>query len=313
MDKKQGIIDLWRTSFEDTEAFINLFFSRIYKEENALTIEQNGKVVSALHVLPYTLIWHGKELPVSYIYAACTAPEMRGQGRMRQLIEEAFDVMKSRGDALTVILPATPQLFAYYRTMGYVDAFFYTEEKRFPRTDFFTPMTIVPADQLPTASLYAFFNEALKKRPCSILHTYENFQVLLQDAAESEAPVYVALSPAQEPVGLAFLAGDQIGGGQSQSKNVYIKEWVATDADTKEGLMQGILREQKAHQAIFRSPAANGTPAGMARVLDTDRICQLLADKEKSICQSTSTDALSLTDLFLNQTDNQAIMSLMFD
>ena len=33
MDKKQQIVNLWRTCFGDSEAFISLYFDRVYKDE----------------------------------------------------------------------------------------------------------------------------------------------------------------------------------------------------------------------------------------------------------------------------------------
>ena len=38
-NNKSQLIDLWRTSFNDSEEFIKLFFDRVYKKENALFIE----------------------------------------------------------------------------------------------------------------------------------------------------------------------------------------------------------------------------------------------------------------------------------
>ena len=93
-NNKSQLIDLWRTSFNDSEEFIKLFFDRVYKKENALFIEKNGKIVSALQMLPYVMTYYGKEISVNYIYGACTLPSERGQGLMRQLIQKAFEVME---------------------------------------------------------------------------------------------------------------------------------------------------------------------------------------------------------------------------
>ena len=87
MDKKQQIVNLWRTCFGDSEAFISLYFDRVYKDENAMTIEKDGKIVSALQIVPYTMTYLGTEISVGYISGACTTPEERGQGLMRQLLK----------------------------------------------------------------------------------------------------------------------------------------------------------------------------------------------------------------------------------
>ena len=96
MDKKQQIVNLWRTCFGDSEAFISLYFDRVYKDENAMTIEKDGKIVSALQIVPYTMTYLGTEISVAYISGVCTAPEERGQGLMRQLLQETFEEMERR-------------------------------------------------------------------------------------------------------------------------------------------------------------------------------------------------------------------------
>ena len=85
-NNKSQLIDLWRTSFNDSEEFIKLFFDRVYKKENALFIEKNGKIVSALQMLPYPMSFCGKQVATSYISGACTHPDFRNRGVMRQLL-----------------------------------------------------------------------------------------------------------------------------------------------------------------------------------------------------------------------------------
>lgn len=94
MDKKQQIVNLWRTCFGDSEAFISLYFDRVYKDENAMTIEKDGKIVSALQIVPYTMTYLGTEISVGYIsggvhdsgrkraraYATTLARDIRGNG-----------------------------------------------------------------------------------------------------------------------------------------------------------------------------------------------------------------------------------------
>ena len=111
MDKKQQIVNLWRTCFGDSEAFISLYFDRVYKDENAMTIEKDGKIVSALQIVPYTMTYLGTEISVAYISGVCTAPEERGQGLMRQLLQETFEEMERREVAISALIPADPWLF----------------------------------------------------------------------------------------------------------------------------------------------------------------------------------------------------------
>ena len=89
MDKKQQIVNLWRTCFGDSEAFISLYFDRVYKDENAMTIEKDGKIVSALQIVPYTMtylgrlyLWgfHDSGRKRARAYATTLARDIRGNG-----------------------------------------------------------------------------------------------------------------------------------------------------------------------------------------------------------------------------------------
>ena len=80
-----------------------------------MTIEKDGKIVSALQIVPHTMTYLGTEISVGYISGACTTPEERGQGLMRQLLQETFEEMERREIAISAIIPADPWLFDYYR------------------------------------------------------------------------------------------------------------------------------------------------------------------------------------------------------
>ena len=80
MIDKQQVVDLWQECFNDSEAFVRLYFSTKYTEENTLVHIENGKVLSALQMLPYSMTCWGRELRISYISGASTWPEARGRG-----------------------------------------------------------------------------------------------------------------------------------------------------------------------------------------------------------------------------------------
>ena len=102
---KEKVKALWKLCFDDSDQFIDMYFRLRYKSEINVVIESGNEVISALQMLPYVMTYSGTEISVNYIYAACTLPSERGQGLMRQLIQDAFKVMESRKVALTVIIP----------------------------------------------------------------------------------------------------------------------------------------------------------------------------------------------------------------
>ena len=203
-NNKPQLIDLWRTSFDDSEEFIKLFFDRVYKKENALFIKKDGKIVSALQMLPYVMTYYGTEISVNYIYAACTLPSERGQGLMRQLIQDAFKVMESRKVALTVIIPADPWLFDYYRDLGYTEAFDYSEETyiRPFETAWEQGVLVVPPEVPSMESLYKFFNK--RGNALAMCCTIMTISLLSCDLQMSGGQMLTALNIQDEPIGMIF-------------------------------------------------------------------------------------------------------------
>ena len=315
VDKKQQIMDLWRKSFDDSEAFIQLFFDRVYKDENALIIEKDGKVISALQILPYTMTYYGTEISVSYVYGACTAPEERGLGWMRKLVGEAFDVMKKRDVALTVIIPADSWLFDYYRELGYTDAFDYSEDT-YIRSDIpvYEPfLTVVPPEVPSTEDLYSYFNRKLRERDCCLLHTYDDFITILRDVQICGNQVLTALNEQDKPVGMAFLSTPE------NKDFVYIKELLYDSESIKHLLLQEATLQNKVNKAVYRIPYIGpGTfPMGMARVIDRNRLIHHWAYTHEyspvNIGELKEMETQPLTRFLLDYQGREAYMSLMLE
>ena len=312
-NNKSQLIDLWRTSFNDSEEFIKLFFDRVYKKENALFIEKNGKIVSALQMLPYVMTYYGKEISVNYRYGACTLPSERGQGLMRQLIQKAFEVMESRKVALTVIIPADPWLFDYYRDLGYTEAFDYSEETYIRPSEIALEqgVLVVPPEVPSMESLYNFFNKKQKERICYVLHGYDDFVTILRELQMSGGQMLTALNIQEEPIGMIFFypAGDHI----------YVKELMYDNDNIKTLLLQEATTQSKVEKAVCRTPFTGPRtfPLGMARVLDRDRLIHhwafTHANSVLNIGELKKMDTQSLTRLLLNYQSREAYMSLMLD
>ncbi len=112
---------LWRTCFGDSQEYIRYFFENRYVPENCLVYvdETIRRPVAMLHLLNVSIAEDGGLVPSQYIYAACTRPDYRRQGLMRQLIEAAQKLGFSRKLKYSVTVPAEPRLFRYYARYGF--------------------------------------------------------------------------------------------------------------------------------------------------------------------------------------------------
>ena len=315
--RKEQVIDLWRTCFGDPEPFIRLFFEQVYRDEYTLTLEREGRVISALQILPYTLCYYGEMIPVGYICGVSTLPEERGKGYMKQLMAQAESELKSRGLALATLIPAEPWLFDYYAHMGYTTAFDYAW-KRYERTEIADAPTnlFLQAERLPNAdvsALHAYLDRKLRERPICLLHTATDLKVNLIDFWQSGGGAFTLRDSTKKILGIAFVLHE------ADSNELLIKEWLTEDEATAKGFAQQLLRYFQAERILIKSPATSAAERhlfAMAYLVDPDTLCQAWLRHHPGSTTMEELRAMPpqlLTQLVLDYPQRAAFMSLMMD
>ena len=79
-----GLIDLWKEAFGDSDAFLDDFDRTAFSPERYCAIIIESEVVSALYF--FDCEYEGGRL--AYIYAVATAKDYRGQGLCRKLLDD---------------------------------------------------------------------------------------------------------------------------------------------------------------------------------------------------------------------------------
>ena len=122
---KSDLERLWRTCFGDSQEYVRYFFENRYVPENCLVFvdEAVQRPVAMLHLLNVSIAEDGGLVPSQYIYAACTRPDYRRRGIMRQLIETAQKLGEYRKLKYSLTVPAEPRLFRYYGRYGFEKCF----------------------------------------------------------------------------------------------------------------------------------------------------------------------------------------------
>jgi predicted N-acetyltransferase YhbS len=114
---------IWKTVFDDSDAYMDLFFCYKYQDENTLVALEEGVVVASLQMLPYEITFWGCKIPFYYLAGLSTLPPYRGRGLMSQLILASHLLMRERQIPLSILVPAEEKLFAYYERFGYAQTF----------------------------------------------------------------------------------------------------------------------------------------------------------------------------------------------
>lgn len=107
--------ELWQEAFGDSDVFIDSFIIRHYQRDNMLSIEQDGRLISMLHIVEFNC----NKLKVAYIYGVATLKERRGEGLGSTLIREAIERCKGEGFDVIALIPSSESLRSYYSRFGF--------------------------------------------------------------------------------------------------------------------------------------------------------------------------------------------------
>lgn len=161
---------LWKEVFGDSDAFINLYFSRVYKPLYNVTCVLNNHVVGALQTLPYTLSYFGNHVPASYISGVCVSPSHQHEGIGNNLMEQAHFSLYRAQTVFAVLIPANSTVEEWYANMGYA------------------PLISCEApDDNVTDLSFDGFNARQKAKDVVLLHTAESFAVAQEDIRISQS------------------------------------------------------------------------------------------------------------------------------
>lgn len=312
-ERKEQIRTLWQKCFDDREDFVAFYFDRVYEDVNAMSLEKEGRVVSALQMIPYTMTWCGTELTVAYISGACTDPAERGKGLMGELLKQSFEEMRRRNCDITALIPATASLFDYYRAYGYTEVFDYALHT------FECPEIPSGIKEMPFLSLdkdvgkewFIYFDQQIKQRPSCILHTEEDFRNNIQDITMAEGLVLGIQGSDGHPAGIAFITATE--------KEAFIKEMFYDNEKIKEQLLRKAAASFHTGKVIYKAPALPPTAHhyGMAMILAKDKMIRQWLNAHPDSTRTAETlnqmDQPSLTQLLFNYEQKEAYMTLMMD
>lgn len=263
---------LWRLCFKDTDEFIRLYFQMRYKDEINMPIYGEGKMIAALQMIPYPMTLHGRIIPTSYISGACTHPAYRNKGIMGGLLSDSFRRMYSEGVLMSTLIPAEEWLFDYYSKYGYTAAFDYSlhQTDMSQLNEFISHSITEYVFSQTSREIYSYFSDKMRKRPCCIQHTSEDFGVILADLQLSEGKLFVCHT-SDEITGLAFCIPEK--------DHLYIPELLYNDILIRNSLLKKASDYFHAQEIEYLSPATgfDDKKLGMARIIHVEGVLQLYA------------------------------------
>ncbi len=272
MTFKEETKALWECCFEDSPEFVDYYFHHRYKEEINRTIVREGKVVSALQAIPYEMTYGETMIKTSYISGACTHPDFRSQGSMRQLLNETHQWMFQQGVQLSTLIPATPSLFGYYAALGYVPLFTYTRQQVLVK-DLHLSLFYTIREELFEEEYrfdqYHYMKRMMRRRPSCIQHSREDFKIIVGDLQLAKGSLWVARK-ANQITGMAFCV-------KSEGK-LTVNELLFDNEMVRDSLLAVAAAWAEVDALTWLCPAVSeGAYLGMARLIQVEEMLALFA------------------------------------
>lgn len=253
---------LWERSFADPRAFIDLYFREKYRTERNEVILRDGRVVAALQKLPYPMTYGHSLIPASYISGACTDEAYRRRGLMGELLNQTHRSMQADGALFSFLIPATPELFAYYAKFGYTPCFRFgwqTVKVADMAPDDDSLMADIAAS--PCDSL-AYLRAKMQERPLCVQHPISDLRAVADDMHLAGDTMWT-VHRGSNPVALAIC--------RNETDGTLLRECVYDDKEAHDALINAIASHYgRTELDVLDTTGHKGDFFGMARIIHAE-------------------------------------------
>ena len=103
---------LWREAFpDDSEQFVEYYYSEKVKDNRLLIKMQNGFLVSMAHLNPYQMQVKDSEWDIGYIVGVATEESKRRNGHMGDILKKLLNDIAESGGPFTFLMPADEAIY----------------------------------------------------------------------------------------------------------------------------------------------------------------------------------------------------------
>lgn len=182
--------ELWEEIFtEDTPKFLDYYYSIKIKNNEIYVIEDDGEIVTMLHLNPYEMRIGDKLCQTHYIVAVATKESYRKRGLMRQLLNYVLQVMTDRGEPFTFLMPADE---AIYKPFGFKFIYEQKREKVSGKKCEDSTLEVFEASTEQCQAIANFANELLAAYNVVIWRDEEYYKMILKEQVSENGGILVA-------------------------------------------------------------------------------------------------------------------------
>lgn len=114
---------------EGKNDFIDYYYDRIIRRNQIVVAEEEGKILSMIHLNPYFYNICGEVHRVHYLVAIATSKEYRNRGLMSKIMNFSIEYLKSLQDPFCYIVPECKEYEIMYGKYGFSSVCKFTLDK----------------------------------------------------------------------------------------------------------------------------------------------------------------------------------------
>jgi predicted acetyltransferase len=250
---------LWKSSFDDTDAYIDWYFKNKVLPEQSLGLFDDG-LVSVLHLIPYTISIQRRSLKSAFIAGAATDEARRGEGLMRTLLRESLALMRQRGILMTHLYPFQ---HAFYERLGW-GTYSYVRKHDIKAAAPFNRR----ADVLETSDaslLMPLYEKMMRRYDGYVVRGPREWKWRLDELAVDGGKAAVLIEDDAASAYMLYYVKDG---------TVDVIETVYLDEASVGGLLAWLFQSGCKRVKYYLPDDRNGAPHGMARVVDAKALLE---------------------------------------
>lgn len=111
--EKQKTRPLYERVFDDPPEFVDYYYREKCADNTMVLLEDDGRIVSMLHLNPYRVFVCGKVCDSYYVVAVATDQAYRRRGYMARLLRASFDLMRAERIPFCFLLPVDRAIYEW--------------------------------------------------------------------------------------------------------------------------------------------------------------------------------------------------------
>jgi predicted acetyltransferase len=264
----EQVRNLWKTSFGETDEYLNFYFNTRYTNKYTLVYNLNNIAVSSAQFYPFDMTFYDEYIKTEYVLGVCTHLNNRNMGYAKSILLHGIENAKNNGVDVLTLIPQEDYLFKIYEKFGFTEMFDVTDVLF--KNKYAKSINVHEYTDSYFEELFDFYTIWYTSKSGRVIKNRDDFAFTLEDIFINGGKIYL------------YINNNTIAGFATISlQNNTIKEILFYDDIVKVNLINGIFEKTgvKTLNVVFAGKYKDikSKALGMSRVINPLNLLQIYA------------------------------------